>query len=122
MSYSNYESHLFLQLIDDYEPALVLIIKYYIKTYTFHSNIDLKVLIKKFTVKQLENQYGYISYWDTSLITDMSCLFNYCYHFNYDISRWDVSKITNIQCVFHFTKKFNQPKTFKHFKLNKIVY
>ena len=46
------------------------------------------------------NKYGHISIWDTSLITDMSFLFNYKKEFNDDISKWDVSNVKNIVTCF----------------------
>ena len=38
-------------------------------------------------------EYGPINTWDTSLITDMSKLFNYKTIFNDDISNWDTSML-----------------------------
>ena len=39
-------------------------------------------------------QYGHISYWDTSNVTRMQGIFQYKYDFNDDISRWDTSNVT----------------------------
>tara|TARA_B100000424_G_scaffold60086_2_gene43530 strand:+ start:7134 stop:10244 length:3111 start_codon:yes stop_codon:yes gene_type:complete len=46
--------------------------------------------------------YGDISTWDTSLITNMHNLFRST-TFNDDISSWDVSNVTNMQHMFAFT-------------------
>jgi len=62
-------------------------------------------------------KYGYISIWDTSLITDMSYLFkcknhfeDTCkYKFNDDISNWNVSNVTNMRGMFSSCYLFNQP-------------
>ena len=53
--------------------------------------------------------YGHISFWDTSNVTNMECLFQNCYQFNEDISEWNVSKVENMQCMFRNACKFNQP-------------
>ena len=47
------------------------------------------------------NEYGHISNWDTSLINDMSFLFEYQPNFNDNINYWDVSNVTNMKCMFH---------------------
>lgn len=56
-----------------------------------------------------EEQYGNISDWDVSEVTDMSDLFSGCTTFNDDISRWDVSKVTNMAGMFKEARAFNQP-------------
>jgi len=58
-------------------------------------------------------QFGHISSWDTSLVEDMSHLFD-CYddskkkNFNEDIGSWDVSNVKNMDCLFRSQKCFNQ--------------
>ena len=54
-------------------------------------------------------KYGDISLWDTSLITDMSQLFQGRYYFNDDISKWDVSNVTDMFNMFFSCINFNQP-------------
>ena len=54
-------------------------------------------------------RYGDISLWDTSLITDMSQLFQGRYYFNDDISKWDVSNVTDMFNMFFSCNNFNQP-------------
>lgn len=44
----------------------------------------------------------------TSLITDMSYLFQNQENFNLDISSWDVSNVTNMQAMFNGAEAFNQ--------------
>ncbi len=73
--------------------------------------------------------YGHISYWDTSLITNMESLFNEresklaifgengasktnlnrFKNFNDDISRWDVRNVTTMRGMFKGLDNFNQP-------------
>ena len=55
------------------------------------------------------SNYGDISGWDTSLITDMSNLFNSKTTFNDDISGWDVSNVTNMYGMFLYAYTFNKP-------------
>ena len=56
------------------------------------------------------NSYGglHISYWDTSLITDMSELFKLQSNFNDDISGWNVGNVTNFNEMFKGATSFNQ--------------
>ena len=54
------------------------------------------------------DRYGHISNWDTSLINDMSRLFQYS-NFNENINDWDVSNVTNMEYMFYYCKNFNQP-------------
>ena len=60
-----------------------------------------------------EANYGYISNWDVSSVTDMSWIFGTWtlginYNFNSDISSWDVSNVTNMNSMFSYTPSFNQ--------------
>ena len=50
-----------------------------------------------------------LSFIDTSLITDMSCLFMDFPHFNGKINNWDVSNVTDMHHMFSFARTFNQP-------------
>ena len=50
-----------------------------------------------------------LSFIDTSLITDMSCLFKNMPNFNGKISNWDVSNVTDMHHMFSFARTFNQP-------------
>jgi len=52
--------------------------------------------------------YGHISTWDTSAVTDMSELFKDKATFNEDISRWDVSAVTNMSDMFNGATAFDQ--------------
>jgi len=53
-------------------------------------------------------RYGPIGDWNTSDVTDMSCLFSDYKHFNQDISGWDVSNVTDMSEMFGYAKNFNQ--------------
>jgi len=55
-----------------------------------------------------DTTYGNISTWDTSLITNMSSLFEDKDTFNDDISTWDVSNVTNMMKMFEGAEAFNQ--------------
>ena len=53
--------------------------------------------------------YGHISVWDTSLITDMSNLFENKTDFNDNINNWNVSSVTDMCFMFANASLFNQP-------------
>jgi surface protein len=55
-----------------------------------------------------KSQYGDISVWDTSSITDMSFLFHKKESFNSDISQWILSNVTNMNSMFKLAWNFNQ--------------
>jgi surface protein len=80
-------------------------------------------------------RYGYISHWQTGLVTDMSFLFskqrlvwniatgmtltiNSKIDFNEDISRWDVSNVQTMRKMFAGMITFNQPLT--HWNTSKV--
>lgn len=50
--------------------------------------------------------YGFISFWNISMITDLSHIFSCC-SFNGDISNWNTSNATNMSYMF-YRSKFNQ--------------
>lgn len=54
-------------------------------------------------------QYGQMSSWDVSQVTDMSNLFIDKSRFNENISRWNVSNVTNMSGMFRRAKCFDQP-------------
>jgi len=55
-----------------------------------------------------ELTYGHIKDWDTSLVTDMSLLFNGKSLFNDNIGGWNTSNVTNMLRMFHNCLLFNQ--------------
>ena len=77
----------------------------------FNSKETLKAAVELWcnNRSRAEEQYGNISDWNVSEVTDMSDLFSGCTTFNDDISRWDVSKVTNMEEMFEWAKEFNQP-------------
>ena len=54
-------------------------------------------------------KYGPIGEWDTSNVTNMSCIFEYCADFNEDISDWDTSSVITMEAMFCCAENFNQP-------------
>jgi surface protein len=67
--------------------------------------VDLWVKCEKYALKL----YNHISLWDTSLITDMSYLFQDREDFNENINNWNVSKVTTMEGMFLGAERFNQP-------------
>ena len=54
-----------------------------------------------------ESFNGDISSWDVSSVTTMDSMFNFLSTFNQDISSWDVSSVTNMRYMFRTTGSFN---------------
>jgi surface protein len=50
-----------------------------------------------------------IGSWDTSNVTTMSRMFNGASEFNQDISAWNTAKVTNMINIFYGASTFNQP-------------
>ncbi len=55
-----------------------------------------------------EANYGHISNWDVSNVTNMNNLFQGAVNFNSDISLWDVSSVINMYLIFNNAYNFNQ--------------
>ena len=55
------------------------------------------------------SEYGDITQWDTSNVTDMSMAFREKTNFNADISGWNTSNVTDMTEMFYVAKNFNQP-------------
>jgi len=72
-------------------------------------------------------KYGPIEDWDTSLVTDMSRLFQYTseyptkQHFNVNITAWDTSAVTNMNRMFWGTP-FNQPLNWNTSQVTNMQY
>ena len=71
------------------------------------------------SLTQLTLQYGHISYWNTSKVTNMKELFKGYYNFNENIQRWDVSNVINMNSMFQQAYMFNQP--INHWNVNKVT-
>ena len=94
-----------------------------------------------------ETEYGHISTWNTSAITDMAWLFcsfyidassaypsgtrciNYGYccipglaTFNEILDGWDTSSVTSMDYMFYYAEAFNQPLDFDTSSVNTMVY
>ena len=69
---------------------------------------NIKDIVKKWSKDKnlVEKEYGPISEWDVSKVTDMSSLFAGLRYFNEDISDWDVSNVTNMSDMFYIAEKF----------------
>ena len=56
-----------------------------------------------------EANYGHISLWDVSQVTEMDYAFCEATDFNQNINDWNVSNVTNMRSMFLGAYKFNQP-------------
>jgi hypothetical protein len=82
--------------------------KYIFKPETRH---ELKSAVSLWCIdrKQALIKYGHIGTWYTSLITDMSYVFEGKKNFNDDISLWDVSNVINMNNMFDGCHNLNKP-------------
>ena len=73
------------------------------------SNDDIKDAVNKWCEDPVEAtvEYGHISKWNTTMVTNMNKLFEYKRDFNDDISKWDVSSVTNMSFMF-FESSFDE--------------
>ena len=55
------------------------------------------------------DNYDGIENWDTSNVENMAGMFSANRNFNKDISKWNVSKVKNTAYMFFLAEKFNQP-------------
>eukprot|EP00971_Amphidinium_carterae_P131672 2607969-Amphidinium_carterae.1 len=55
-----------------------------------------------------EAKYGHISFWNTSMVTNMSGLFQDAHKFNAPIGSWDTSEVTTMLRMFSGAESFNQ--------------
>eukprot|EP00971_Amphidinium_carterae_P332734 6467027-Amphidinium_carterae.1 len=71
---------------------------------------DLKFAVAEWleNPKSAESKYGQIALWDTSMVTDMSCLFQNEQHFNAPIGGWNTLSVTNMSHMFANARAFNQ--------------
>ena len=96
----------------------------------YRTNDDIKQAVNMWcdpnTRAQAEVQYGHISHWDTSDVTDMKGLFLNKRHFNDDISAWDVRKVENMNSMFGGATLFNSDisawDVAKVTKMNRMFY
>jgi surface protein len=72
------------------------------------SNEELREMVKDWIAGRKE-ELKPIGMWDTSLITDMSKLFDEQREFNDDIGGWDTSQVTDMHSMFYDASTFNQP-------------
>ena len=55
---------------------------------------------------QARSKWGPMEEWDTSQVTDMSCLFRHT-SFSTDLSEWDTSRVTNMEGMFYMAPSFS---------------
>ena len=84
----------------EYEPIVM--------TPITNNNIQVAVDLWGNDQNTAQNTYGHISTWDTSLVTDMSYLFQNWTSFNEDINGWNTSNVTNMQGMFFNAHAFNR--------------
>ena len=90
-----------LVIIDEYIPKL--------NDENIHEVVAEYLSNDKYLKQQVIKNYGKISNWDVSQVTDMSNMFNCAILFNQPLNNWDVSKVTDMRGMFLRAKNFNQP-------------
>ena len=74
------------------------------------NNIVTTVMTDMSFIFQNANNFNQnINAWDTSNVTNMSSMFNGARQFNQNIGSWNTSNVTNMSSMFHFVSVFNQP-------------
>ena len=89
-----------LIIIDEYIPKL--------NNKNIHQVVENYLFKDEYLKQQVINNYGPISNWNVSNVTNMSKLF-YDKNFNEDISNWNVTNVTDMSEMFLSAKSFNQP-------------
>ena len=74
------------------------------------TDADIKAAVKEWCLNPALAlaQYGHISCWNVSRVTNMACLFNSQENFNDDISRWEVANVKDMGSMFGDASSFNQ--------------
>tara|TARA_B100002052_G_scaffold292273_1_gene313589 strand:+ start:678 stop:1211 length:534 start_codon:yes stop_codon:yes gene_type:complete len=95
-----------LVIIDEFIPKL--------NDKNIHQAVKDYLSEDEYLKQQVINNYGTISNWDVSQVTNMKNLFqNYTnknyYSFNEDISKWNVFNVTDMSWMFYGAENFNQP-------------
>tara|TARA_Y100000741_G_scaffold280588_1_gene220392 strand:- start:1481 stop:2839 length:1359 start_codon:yes stop_codon:yes gene_type:complete len=93
---------------------------------------NIKTAVQNYNIKEYKENYGHITdwntsavtnmtqlfddmidfneplYWDTSAVTSMVSCFSHARTFNGDISRWDTSKVTTMENMFYGASAFDR--------------
>jgi len=69
--------------------------------------------------EEAKKRHGNISGWNTSEVTDTSCLFKGAVDFNEPIGNWDMRNVTNMTDMFCEATSFNQP--LRKWKVSKVT-
>ena len=69
--------------------------------------------------EEAKKRHGNISGWNTSEVTDTSCLFKGAVEFNEPIGNWDMRNVTNMTDMFCEATSFNQP--LRKWKVSKVT-
>jgi len=72
------------------------------------ANINQAVAEWKGNKKSAAVNYGNITDWDISSVTDFADLFNQKNTFNDDIESWDTGAVTTLSNTFYYARAFNQ--------------
>ena len=73
-----------------------------------YNDIDTSLITDMSGLFQMSDFNGDISKWDVSKVTNMGGMFNRATSFNQDISKWNVSNVTNMRGMFRHVIGFNQ--------------
>jgi surface protein len=108
------ESNAHIEFIDggtDPTASLALVSRVEVAAKVCLDNRSIRTAVKEWISDRdaAAAKYGPIDSWNTSAVTDMSCLFKDCKQFNDSVNAWDVSNVTTMEAMFQDAAAFNQP-------------
>merc|ERR1711865_1062899 len=86
------------------------VIQHFFELLVTRTDADIKEAVKAWCTDPLQAlvQYGHISCWKVSQVTDMSNLFRYQSKFNDSLYYWDVRNVVDMGYMFYDASSFNQ--------------
>merc|ERR1711865_595365 len=85
-------------------------IQHFFELLVTRTDADIKEAAKAWCTDPLNAlvQYGHISCWKVSQVTDMRCLFQHQSNFNDSLYYWDVRNVVDMSSMFYVARNFDQ--------------
>merc|ERR1712086_540236 len=86
------------------------VVAHFFELLVTRTDADIKEAAKRWCIDPVVAlvQYGHISCWKVSQVTDMERLFHYQRNFNDSLSYWDVRNVVDMEQMFYAAHSFNQ--------------